>query len=103
MVTSIDDNDNGQQTSSSRKTSAAWFIAANSPLSEHAVLGFGWIFREARMAANNMEAQFGDFSITAGDYRSVLLTGEERGQQKSNLVILLPHGYEGQLIPPPRI
>ena len=43
MVTSIDDHSNAH-TSSSRESSAAWFIAANSPLSEHAVLGFEYGF-----------------------------------------------------------
>ena len=96
----IIDRRNGAEWTPLQNLSAdqAQLYVYDSLLSEYAAMGFEYGYSVARPEALTLwEAQFGDFvngaQIVIDEFISA---GEAKWQQQSGVVLLLPHGYEGQ-------
>ncbi|WP_273124788.1 2-oxoglutarate dehydrogenase E1 component [Metabacillus sp. HB246100] len=80
------------------KDAKASFAVHNSPLSEGSVIGFEYgynVFAPETLVL--WEAQYGDFANAAQVFfDQFIAAGRAKWGQKSGLVMLLPHGFEGQ-------
>ena len=74
------------------------FEIRNSPLTENGVIGFEYGYNiQAPERLVLWEAQYGDFINTAqAIIDEFVVSGKAKWEQTPSLVLLLPHGYEGQ-------